>query len=196
MSMRIDCGEYQLLKSQRNLKSLEPLEFIDESIYDGWNSTLEHLMIANNSLSDFNQTQLSITSLVCLRTISIGSDCFKNVTVFQLSNLPVLKSVVIGEGSFTPPYWKNDRTKQNEYEDYEEDDDYDDEDDDEDDDYDEDDDEDDDYDDYDEDEDEDEEEYTCFLCSNCPNLTTLVISPNAFVLYSSFTLSSEYKRMN
>ena len=171
MSMRIDCGEYQLLKSQRNLKSLEPLEFIDESIYDGWNSTLEHLMIANNSLSDFNQTQLSITSLVCLRTISIGSDCFKNVTVFQLSNLPVLKSVVIGEGSFTPPYWKNDRTKQNEYED-------------------------DDYDDYDEDEDEDEEEYTCFLCSNCPNLTTLVISPNAFVLYSSFTLSSEYKRMN
>ena len=139
MSMRIDCGEYQLLKSQRNLKSLEPLEFIDESIYDGWNSTLEHLMIANNSLSDFNQTQLSITSLVCLRTISIGSDCFKNVTVFQLSNLPVLKSVVIGEGSFTPPYWKNDRTKQNEYEDYEEDDNYDDEDDDEDDDYDEDD---------------------------------------------------------
>ena len=189
MSMRVDCGEYQLLKSQRNLKSLEPLEFIDESIYDGWNSTLEHLMIANNSLSDFNQTQLSITSLVCLRTISIGSDCFENVTVFQLSNLPVLKSVVIGEGSFTPPYWKNDRTKQNEYEDYEEDDNYDDDYDDEDDDY-------DDYDDYDEDEDEDEEEYTCFLCSNCPNLTTLMISPNAFVLYSSFTLSSEYKRMN
>ena len=154
MSMRIDCGEYQLLKSQRNLKSLEPLEFIDESIYDGWNSTLEHLMIANNSLSDFNQTQLSITSLVCLRTISIGSDCFKNVTVFQLSNLPVLKSVVIGEGSFTPPYrWTSERNQLGRGK-------------------------------------------SSFLCYTCPHLTTLVISPNAFVLYSSFTLSSEYKRMN
>ena len=154
MSMRIDCGEYQLLESQRNLKALEPLEFIDESIYDGWDSNLEHLMIANNSLSDFTKTQLSIESLFCLRTISIGSDCFENVTVFQLNNLPVLKSLVIGEGSFTPEYWWKSERKQS------------------------------------------AKKNGSFLCCNCPNLTTLVISPNAFVLYSNFTLSSEYKRIN
>ena len=151
MSIRVDCGEYQLLKSHRHLQTFEPLKFYDESQFDGWNWTLEHLMIANDSWHDFPQTQLSIESLSCLRTISIGSNCFENVTVFRLCSLPLLKSVVIGEGSFTPAYWKNGDLNH--------------------------------------DEDEDEED-SLFGCSNCPNLSSLVISSKAFVLYSSLNLSS------
>ena len=147
MSIRVDCGEYQLLKSHRHLQTFEPLKFYDESQFDGWNWTLEHLMIANDSWHDFPQTQLSIESLSCLRTISIGSNCFENVTVFRLCSLRALESVVIGEGSFTPSEYSNVQ-KQSQWHD------------------------------------------GCFLCSNCPNLSSLVISSKAFVLYSSLNLSS------
>ena len=63
-------------------------------------STLtETIVIADNRLNEI--TDLTLNECRRLRTLQIGDDCCKNVTVFKMSSLRDLTSVVIGKNSFT-----------------------------------------------------------------------------------------------
>ena len=141
MNMRIDCGEFELLNSQRHLTDFEPLQFVDEDNLNKLINTLEHLIIGDDSLNG-DITQLSFVSFHRLKTINIGANCCQDVTKFELKRLRVLESVFVDTASFTP---------------------------------------------------EQEIEYGSFSCCDCPSLTSLVISSDAFKFYSEFTLSREYK---
>ena len=64
-------------------------------------SCIESLIIADH----FNRPDISSLilnySLISLKQIDIGNDCFKNVNQFVIDGLNELESLIIGEGSFT-----------------------------------------------------------------------------------------------
>ena len=91
----------------------------DETLYDEWivgrpilflslrentplpiHTRLEKLVLADKTGNDLHNT-VCITCFNKLTELSIGSSCFRNATGFECRHLPELKSIVIGEKSFT-----------------------------------------------------------------------------------------------
>ena len=66
---------------------------------DDLSTLTESIIIADNTLGEI--TELNLYECRRLRTLQIGDDCCKNVTLFSLSHLRDLTSVVIGKNSFT-----------------------------------------------------------------------------------------------
>ena len=63
-------------------------------------SCIESLIIADDFNPDISSLILN-NSLISLKQIDIGNDCFKNVNQFVIDGLNELESLIIGEGSFT-----------------------------------------------------------------------------------------------
>ena len=72
---------------------------------------VKDLVICSNSCNDVNALDLS--KFQCLRSIEIGNDCFGSVQTFKIDGLNQLKSIKIGNNSFTQKKnsYGNDKSK-------------------------------------------------------------------------------------
>ena len=61
----------------------------------------EVVVVAAGCCNESRWIVLDVSDLTCLRSIEVGSDCFKNVEEVKLIGLNALESVVIGKNSFT-----------------------------------------------------------------------------------------------
>ena len=74
------------------------------SSYYDWSTlgcSTEVVVVAAGCCNEPRWIVLDVSDLTCLRSIEIGSDCFKNVEEVKWNGLNVLESVVIGKNSFT-----------------------------------------------------------------------------------------------
>lgn len=62
---------------------------------------VKHVKLANGMCNKENLTRLQFTNINQLRTIDIGSNCFRYVQTVTISNLNSLQSIEIGDDSFT-----------------------------------------------------------------------------------------------
>ena len=65
------------------------------------NAGITHLTIGSNCMNDNSTVLLHFTRFTQLKELVIGDDCFMNVDQLNLIGLSKLRSVVIGENSFT-----------------------------------------------------------------------------------------------
>ena len=63
------------------------------------NMNVTNLIISSNSCNELNS--LNLNEYRYLKSIEIGDDCFMNVELFKIDGLNELKSLKIGENSFT-----------------------------------------------------------------------------------------------
>ena len=64
-------------------------------------SGVTHITVSNNCGNENTATSLYFTRFTQLKALVIGDDCFMNVDQLNLIGLSKLRSVVIGENSFT-----------------------------------------------------------------------------------------------
>ena len=71
------------------------------------------IIIPNWTCYDINYTVFDISRFTLLESIEIGDDSFKSVKTFQIDGLNQLKTIKIGNNSFTQKrYWyENDKSK-------------------------------------------------------------------------------------
>ena len=65
------------------------------------NMNIRNMKIGNNACNSKEIQRFVLSNAPCIETISIGSNCCKNVTFFQIEDLPSLRKVTILEDSFT-----------------------------------------------------------------------------------------------
>ena len=65
------------------------------------NTTVTEITVPSNSLNDASLTVLDLSRFRRLKKLVIGDGCFMNVDQLNLIGLSKLRSVVIGENSFT-----------------------------------------------------------------------------------------------
>ena len=63
------------------------------------NMNVTNLLISSNSCNDLKS--LNLNEYRYLKSIEIGNDCFSNVDLFKIDRLNELKSLKIGDNSFT-----------------------------------------------------------------------------------------------
>ena len=63
-------------------------------------STATEWVVGNGQYNEVNRTQLRLRSMIRLKQIVIGDNCFGKVRVVELDGLIELESVVIGQKSF------------------------------------------------------------------------------------------------
>ena len=65
------------------------------------NMNIRNMKIGNNTCNSKEIQRFILSNAPCIETISIGSHCCKNVTFFQIEDLPSLRKITILEDSFT-----------------------------------------------------------------------------------------------
>ena len=65
------------------------------------NMNIRNMKIGSNACNSKEIQRFVLSNAPCIETISIGSNCCKNVTFFQIEDLPSLRRVTILEDSFT-----------------------------------------------------------------------------------------------
>ena len=74
------------------------------SSYYDWSTlgrSTEVVVVAAGCCNEPEWSVFDVSELKCLRSIEVGSDCFKNVVEVRWIGLNALESVVIGKNSFT-----------------------------------------------------------------------------------------------
>ena len=74
------------------------------SSYCDWSTlgrSTEVVVVAAGCCNEPEWSVFDVSELKCLRSIEVGSDCFKNVVEVRWIGLNTLESVVIGKNSFT-----------------------------------------------------------------------------------------------
>ena len=69
-------------------------------------SSVETIIVDNNSCNDESFTTLDLTRFVNLRVFEVGDNSFSYVEEVHLIGLSKLERVVIGDHSFTLPVWE------------------------------------------------------------------------------------------
>ena len=75
------------------------------------NLNVKELVICSNSCNDLNE--LDLNNFKWLESIEIGNDCFESVKTFKIDGLNRLKTIKIGNNSFTQEknWWGDDESK-------------------------------------------------------------------------------------
>ena len=75
--------------------------------------SVRSIIISNNSCNEIDYTIFDFSRFQWLRSIEIGNECFESVKTFQIDGLNQLKTIKIGNNSFTQNKnrWGNDKSK-------------------------------------------------------------------------------------
>ena len=80
-------------RSVASIRVIDGLEVI--------NMNIRNMKIGNNACNSKEIQRFVLSNAPCIETIFIGSNCCKNVTLFQIEDLPSLRNITIQEDSFT-----------------------------------------------------------------------------------------------
>ena len=78
--------------------NIVPLHSSDIQLFD---SKITSIIIANKSCNDSDYTIFDFSRFSIVESIKIGNDCFGSVKTFQIEGLNRLKTIKIGNNSFT-----------------------------------------------------------------------------------------------
>ena len=90
--------------------NIVPILSSDIQLFD---SKITSITIANNSCNDIDYTIFDFSRFSIVELITIGNDCFESVQTFKIDGLNRLKTIKIGNNSFTQKKnsWGNDSSK-------------------------------------------------------------------------------------
>ena len=77
------------------------------------NSSVTSIVLPNWTCNDIDYTTFDFSRFTRIRSIEIGNDCFGSVKVFKIDGLNRLKTIKIGDNSFTQKKndWGDDKSK-------------------------------------------------------------------------------------
>ena len=78
--------------------NIVPIHSSDIQLFD---SKITSITIANKSCNDSDYTIFDFSRFTLVESIKIGDDCFGSVQTFQIEGLNRLKTIKIGNNSFT-----------------------------------------------------------------------------------------------
>ena len=83
-----------------------------EKYIDSINSSAIYIVIPHQFCNDRKYTKMDFSQFILVEFIVIGNDCFGSVETFQIDGLNRLKTIKIGNNSFTQEKgWGNDKSK-------------------------------------------------------------------------------------
>ena len=76
-----------------------------------FDTTVTSIIIPNGTCNDIDYTVFDFSRFSIVESIEIGDDCFESVKTFQIEGLNRLKTIKIGNNSFTRNWYGLDKSK-------------------------------------------------------------------------------------